>query len=367
MVKYVRVMDKDVSNASGKKFKINEVNVAEHWDPSAKTIDTIKGINFSTEESIIRWIRRGDTLYEVELPPDAEVIKVPGTFTPDGIFRTNKIIVKNPIPLTEDVVMELYKKSNIPEKTYRDVLGILAVRNFHNVCMELIKDKVTKDNIEEFLNDYIKFENDIRDNNYGSYFKYKEILEEIKSPLDISVHITKEPYEKELTTDNIINLTGQSGSGKSTYAKERFNNSKFEIIDTDDIFNDNRYNKSIGLNKELGKYFRDKYKVLPNLSDDFDQIYEEIINYCKSIDKTIIIDCAQFHCIRDINKLKGKIIILRTDINTCYERTISRWINEHEDFKEEELNKYKEKKKAIYTWYKGTNEFIRKIDSLKDR
>lgn len=106
MSKYVRVMDKDVSNMSGKRFKIGEINVSDEWDPNATTLDNIKGINFSTEESILRWIRRGDTLYEVELPDDAQVIKCPGTFTPDGLFRTNKIIVKNPIPLNEEVVMD---------------------------------------------------------------------------------------------------------------------------------------------------------------------------------------------------------------------------------------------------------------------
>ena len=30
-----------------KKFKINEVNVSDEWDPNATTLDTIKGINFS--------------------------------------------------------------------------------------------------------------------------------------------------------------------------------------------------------------------------------------------------------------------------------------------------------------------------------
>ena len=185
MTKYVRVMDKDISNMSGKKFKIGEVNVSDEWDSNATTLDTIKGINFSTDESIIRWIRRGDTLYEVELPEDAEVIKCPGTFTPDGIYRTNKIIVKNPIPLTEDVVMDLYKKSNIPEKTYHDVLAILAIRKFEKVCEELIKDKVNEDTIDEFLDDYIAFgENDINDNNYGLYEKYKNKLLEIKQEME---------------------------------------------------------------------------------------------------------------------------------------------------------------------------------------
>lgn len=184
-MKYVRVMDKDVSNQSGLKFKIGEVVESNEWDPNATTLDTIKGINFSTDESIIRWIRRGDTLYEVELPPDAEVIKCPGTFTPDGIYRTNKIIVKNPIPLTEKVVMDLYKKSNIPEKTYHDVLAILAIRKFEKVCEELIKDKVNEDTIDEFLDDYIAFgENDINDNNYGLYEKYKNKLLEIKQKIE---------------------------------------------------------------------------------------------------------------------------------------------------------------------------------------
>ena len=183
-MKYVRVMDKDVSNASGLKFKVGEVTISTEWDPNAKTLDTIKGINFSTDESIIRWIRRGDTLYDVEIPFDPQVIKCPGTFTPDGLFRTNKIIVKNPIPLTEEVVMDLYKKSNIPEKTYHDVLAILAIRGFEKVCMELIKDKVNKDTIDDFLKDYIEFGKiDINDNNYGLYEKYKNILIEIKKEL----------------------------------------------------------------------------------------------------------------------------------------------------------------------------------------
>ena len=50
--------------------------------------------------------------------------------------------------------------------------------------------------------------------------------------------------------------------------------------------------------------------------NNFDLIYSEILNYCKDINKTIVIDCAQFHCIKNINLLKGKMIIIRTDIDT---------------------------------------------------
>ena len=45
--KYVRVMDGDVSNASGLTFKINEVNVCDDWYPEETDLDKTGGINFS--------------------------------------------------------------------------------------------------------------------------------------------------------------------------------------------------------------------------------------------------------------------------------------------------------------------------------
>ncbi len=186
----------------------------------------------------------------------------------------------------------------------------------------------------------------------------------ITSDLDIEISTYKGPYIKQLTNDNIINLTGQSGSGKSTFARENFSSLEYEIIDTDIVFNDKMFEEASGLNKKLGLYFRQKYKKMPSLNNDFDLIYTDIIKYCQSIDKTIIIDCAQFHFCKDIKILKGKIIILRTDVDTCYNRVISRWINMHKDYNQADLNAYMKRKKAIYSWYLGSNEFIRKIDCL---
>lgn len=188
------------------------------------------------------------------------------------------------------------------------------------------------------------------------------------SDLDIEISTYKGPYIKQLTNDNIINLTGQSGSGKSTFARENFSSLEYEIIDTDIVFNDKMFEEASGLNKKLGLYFRQKYKKVPSLNNDFDLIYTDIIKYCQSIDKTIIIDCAQFHSCKDIKILKGKIIILRTDVDTCYNRVISRWINMHKErrlsYNQDDLSTYMERKKAIYSWYLGSNEFIRKIDCL---
>ena len=180
--------------------------------------------------------------------------------------------------------------------------------------------------------------------------------------VQIDLSIDKEPYIKELSNDKIINLTGQSGSGKSYYAKENYNIDNYLIIDTDEIFSDKRFLNTNGINKELGLMFRNKYQILPNLSEDFDLIYKEILEYCKNIDKIIVIDSAQFHCIKDISLLKGTLIVLRTSINNCYNRCIERYLNNKPNATKEEIEKYKEKKKAIYKWYKYTNNFLEKID-----
>ena len=135
------------------------------------------------------------------------------------------------------------------------------------------------------------------------------------------------------------------------------------VIDTDEIFSESRFKNATGINKELGEYFRTKYNVLPNCGDDFDLIYKDILEHCKKYNKIIVIDCAQLHCIKDINLLKGTIIVLRTCINTCYERTIERYKTINKNYTEEELEKYKERKKSIYEWYKYSNEFLEKIDN----
>lgn len=236
-----------------------------------------------------------------------------------------------------------YKNDNIQYKAYEDIKPI-----------DVIKIK-----FKDFKR-YIKFDN---------YVSLQEInnedLEEINSNIKINKFIDKEPYVKELTSDNIINLTGQSGSGKSTYASNYFDSDNYLVIDTDEVFSDKRYNKSKGINRELGSYFRMRYEVLPSLSDDFDSIYEEILSYCKKYDKTLVIDCAQFHCIKDITKLKGTMIIIRTCINNCYERCINRYKLDHPDASKEELSSFMERKKAIFKWYKYSNEFIEKINSLR--
>lgn len=364
-MKYLKWVFKDnIGHRDNQKFEIGKVITCDTWDPDNTDWDKRGGFNFTNEECALRWMSRGDTLYQVEIPSDGEIVEVRNDKTPGGIIVANKIILKNPVPISEELLMNFYKKSKLPLTTYFECIGLLASRGYYDISLNLIKDKVNMDNIDLALD---KFNSSIKpwhEVDYDCYNRVKETLEEIKSPVDINLFIDKDPYIKKITEDKVINLTGQSGSGKSTYANEHFNNNEYLLIDTDDIFSDERYSKSTGINKELGKYFRNKYEILPNCGDDFDLIYSEILDYCSKFDKTIVIDCAQFHCIKNVNILRGTLIVIRTCIDTCYERTIKRFKLNNKNYTEKEINNYKERKKAIYKWYKYSNKFIEKVDEM---
>ena len=362
MSKYVRVMDGLKSNAGGFEYKIDEVNIANNWNPSSLDAEKMGGFNFGTEDKILRWLHRGNTIYDVIIPDDAEVIKVDEE---KGIYRSNKIIVINPRKVTDEIVVELYKKSNLSNKILAQCLLTLIWKNRLEISKYIIKDKVNLDNVNEILEEFVNYAGN-KNLEYESAQEIYNILKEIQSPVDISLYVDKEPYIKELTNDKIINLTGQSGSGKSTYAKNYYNSDEYLVVDTDEILSEHRFKNSNGINKELGNIFRNKYKKLPNCGDDFDLIYSEILDYCKKYDKTIVIDSAQFHCIKNINLLKGKIIIIRTCIDTCYNRTINRFKKNNPNYTKEELEEYMERKKSIFKWYKYSNKFIEKIDKISD-
>ncbi len=363
-MKYLKwVFGKKINNNDTSEYEIGKVVTCDKWDPTNPDWDKRGGFNFTNEECALRWMSRGDTLYEVEIPDDGEVLEVRNDKTPGGIIVANKIILNNPVPISEEMLVDFYNKSKLPLTTYFECIGLLSSRGYYDLALKIIKDKVDLNNIDKALEEFNTSIKPWHKVDYDCYNKVKEVLEEIKSGVVINLFIDKEPYIKKLSDDKIINLTGQSGSGKTTYAKEHFNGCDCLVIDTDDIFSDSRFSEATGISKELGEYFRSKYKEMPNCGDDFDLIYKEILEFTKKYDKTIVIDCAQFHCIKDISLLKGTLIVIRTCIDNCYHRTIERY-KKITNYTEEELEKYSERKKALYKWYKYSNEFLEKIDKL---
>lgn len=152
--KYLKVMfdNKGVNY----EYKIGEVNIASTWNPKAERGRDFGGFNYTTEDCILRWLHRGDTLYDVEIPKDAENIKLEGATT---IYRCNKIILTKPRKVTDEMAMEFYKKSNISEKSYYKALGAVALMNYKNTALAILRDKVNKNNIDivlEELNDFIQ-------------------------------------------------------------------------------------------------------------------------------------------------------------------------------------------------------------------
>lgn len=357
--KYLKVMFGTTSGANKNlEYKIGEVNVADNWNPNAKKGRDFGGFNYATEDCILRWLHRGDYVYDVEIPEDAENVKIEGATT---IYRANKIIISNPRKITDEMAFEFYKKSNIPELSYYKALAAVSVMNYKNTAIQMFRDKVNKENINIVLEEWNDFMSKGDRSKANETVKMiNDYLLEVKSELLISINTDKEPYIKELSKDKVINITGESGSGKSYFSNKFINNDNYIVIDTDLIFSNKSTDDRYLL--ELREIFKDKNKNY--LITNFDDFYKEILNYFKNTDKTIVMDSAQFRNIKDYSILKGKLIVMRTCIDTCYERCINRWKTLTKNYTNEELEKYSNKKLGMYTWYKSLNKFLQNIEDL---
>lgn len=181
----------------------------------------------------------------------------------------------------------------------------------------------------------------------------EDFLKELfrRDELYITIDIDKDPYIKHISDDAIINLTGESGSGKTTETLKYKDDSNFIIVDTDN------------LSHELKEYFIKKYQKIPDIINEFDTIYKGILDYYKTSNKTIIIDSAQFRNLKDLSLLRGEIIILRTCINNCFSRCLER-LQRTKKVSYEEEAAYITRKKGMYSWYHSLNNFIDRVDRI---
>ena len=172
MKKYVRVMDGIKSNASGFEYKLDEVKIAKLWNPNTMEPDKMGGFNFGTEDKILRWLHRGDTIYDVIIPDDAEVILCDEN---KGVYRANKIIVSNPRKITDNLVMDLYKKTTLSNKILADCLVTLIWKDRIEISKYIINDMINKNNVDEFYTEFINYssKNDFENDELKA--KYKEL------------------------------------------------------------------------------------------------------------------------------------------------------------------------------------------------
>ena len=114
-----------------------------------------------------------------------------------------------------------------------------------------------------------------------SVTKYQFLKEYFrKESLFICLDIDKDPFIKHLSDDLVLNITGESGSGKSYATLPYRGNPDCIVIDTDEVFG--RHKRSDEC-ETLYQYFQSKYGEIPDLCQDFDKIYCDILDFYKDL------------------------------------------------------------------------------------
>ena len=85
----------------------------------------------------------------------------------------------NPRRITDEMVIELYKKTTLSNKVIAQCLKILLWKNRLNISKYIINDRVNKDNVDEFIKE---FENYAKK---SEKFNYDELGEDDKVIYDM--------------------------------------------------------------------------------------------------------------------------------------------------------------------------------------
>ena len=157
----------------------------------------------------------------------------------------------------------------------------------------------------------------------------------------------QEDYIKDLTDDNIINVIGTKGSGKTTSSLKYIDDDDYIVINCDRLFELPSTEKEDKELANIRKILNDKYGKL-NMNDDFTNCYNDIVEYILNKNKKGLIEG---NVIQNINpkQLKGKIIIKRTASYKSFKRAVKRdYQNEYFMNLEKEKHKYLYKLTRLY-------------------
>lgn len=177
--KYVKAIKMIEDYEDKRKFPMNEVVYADkEINLLAEDKDDMGGINVANYESVLRWIIRGDTLCDVTIPEDGKIYEAVTFSTNGGTYRANKIILSNPRIIDDELALDLYKSSNLPWKSYFQILAYISTQNFEKTCNAILKDKLNKENAKEALD---IFDNYLQRKVNPMPGLYEEILEKIKN------------------------------------------------------------------------------------------------------------------------------------------------------------------------------------------
>lgn len=181
--KYVKAINTIRKYEDERTFPMNEVVIADqNINIAAIEKEDMGGLNVTNYESVLRWLLRGDTLCDVTIPEDGKIYETISFATNHGTFRADKIILSNPRIIDDKLALELYKISDLPWKSYIQILAYLAAQNFSKTCNEIYKDKINKENAKEALDIY---DNYLEKRSNPMPYLYLEILDKIKETIMI--------------------------------------------------------------------------------------------------------------------------------------------------------------------------------------
>lgn len=131
-------------------------------------------------------------------------------------------------------------------------------------------------------------------------------------------------YEKKITDDDIVNVIGTKGSGKTTSTIKYINDENYIVVNCDRLLElpGDICREDIELSK-IKKMLIEKYgKIIEG--KNFIDSYYDIVLYIKKRKKKAIIEGNLIQDITPITQLKGIVIVKRTGIVKSFIRSVKR-------------------------------------------
>lgn len=190
----------------------------------------------------------------------------------------------------------------------------------------------------------------------------------------IDEKIDKTIFYKKLSTDRVINLTGEGGSGKSTISANYKNDDNYIVVDYDLIV----LNPQVGtIEYEIKQMLMKKYgnslfesanKIgMDRIKENFTTMYNEIISFLSPKGKTIVLDGSQLRFINDAKEIKGEFIALRPSLQTCISQSLKRFKEKNPNATEQEIQKYMQSRTDIlYKLNPMLNDLLVQVDKMPD-
>lgn len=162
----------------------------------------------------------------------------------------------------------------------------------------------------------------------NNFYKFKVGIFKNKTDLEIT-----------LINDNIINITGMMGSGKTTLAREIKKQENIELISLDWMFGASIKNRPEYINNMLRSFEKMYSRANKKVDLKHHEYANNIYNYLlENISKPVILEGRHIYRYIDPSLLKGKIIIKRTSLINSYKRAFKRDVsNKIKEYKNNEI------------------------------